>query len=110
MQADDSPSSQTAPDSLSARSYFEIANETLQPEEQEPLPSPEESVPGTPAGTKGDSGPRLRPRKGHARSSTSEKTEAAQPDPHSQDRPRKRGRPRITTAKDAAAIEVSCCI
>lgn len=88
---------------LSARSYLELSE--LAPgavlSQSSETPQSMESAPGTPLERDGKSGPHLRSRQ--TLPAMSEKTE---PEP---DRPvRKRGRPRLETAKDAVAIEVDC--
>ncbi|KAJ5232377.1 hypothetical protein N7468_005333 [Penicillium chermesinum] len=91
--SEDSSSSQAAPESLPR-------------DKQEIQSSPKDSIPATPAEIQGNSGPRLRSLKVPTSRAQSEMTEMIQKAPHSQDRPvRKRGRPRIQKAKDAAAIE-----
>ncbi|KAJ5765247.1 hypothetical protein N7520_004806 [Penicillium odoratum] len=77
---------------LSARSYLELGE--LAPGAE--TPQSLDSAPGTPLEAESRSGPHLRPRR---RQTKSEKTETG---PASV---RKRGRPRLETAKDAAAIE-----
>lgn len=109
---DDSASSQRSLDSLSARSYFDQTSGVS--EELKATHIPKTTIPDDPiTATPGDqeitlSAPRrrLRERKDAVRANThSEKTENQ--GPQSQERPvRKRGRPRLQTAKDAAAIEV----
>ena len=88
---------------LSARSYLELGElapgaETSQSSE---TPHSLESAPGTPLERDGKSGPHLRSRR--ALPAMSEKTETGPDQPV-----RKRGRPRLETAKDAVAIEVNC--
>ncbi|KAJ5890060.1 hypothetical protein N7504_010870 [Penicillium tannophilum] len=85
---------------LSARSYLELSE--LAPgvvtSQSSETPQSMESAPGTPLERDGKSGPHLRSRQ--TLPAMSEKTEPEQ------DRPvRKRGRPRLETAKDAVAIE-----
>lgn len=88
-------------DTLSARSYLELNQEAVQPEpDHNPRVSrlsQSETSPGT-----GNSGPSLAADSPQARS---DKAEHAVEDPPSRPK-RKRGRPRLETAKDAAAIEV----
>lgn len=98
-------------DTLSARSYLGLAHEGpvhLQSEADTPH-SKDESIPEKPI-VQGNSGPRLRPRvkRGSPKQSKPSDSEKAEiEDPHTVDRPvRKRGRPRLETTKDAAAIEV----
>jgi hypothetical protein len=110
-------------DTLSARSYLEFGRDEFQaqlqlqsrPIEDNPASVSNPPVSRDPIEASGKSGPHLRPRlwprERQPIHKDSEKTEAPAPgikDPlGDKDRPvRKRGRPRIETAKDAAAIEV----
>ncbi|KAJ5176187.1 uncharacterized protein N7482_002064 [Penicillium canariense] len=100
-----SPSDLPLSETLSARSYLELARQgfqlQLQPEDHTPPSILESPLLEAPIESESKSGPRLRPRERRPVRKDSEKTETA-PD----DRPaRKRGRPRLETAKDAAAIE-----
>ena len=105
-------------DALSARSYFEFGLDEIQAPvrlESGPAPSNSRTISNSPTSRESieiprKSGPHLRRRGRQPIPKESEKTETA---PNAQDplqgndRPvRKRGRPRIETAKDAAAIEV----
>ncbi|OOQ83229.1 hypothetical protein PEBR_36075 [Penicillium brasilianum] len=104
-------------DTLSARSYLELGHDAFQAQLQ-PQFRPAEYTPASISNPlkSGDliqasstSGPHLRPRQRRPIHKEAERTETAADtkDPHHEkDRPvRKRGRPRIETAKDAAAIE-----
>lgn len=89
---------------LSARSYLELPHNTPSPEDTSLITrSPE-------IGTRADeskSTPRFtsRAQRSMSRPEMSERTPDVQ-DPPAPERPRKRGRPRLETVKDAAAIEV----
>lgn len=105
-------------DTLSARSYLEFGREEFQTQvELQRMPAQDMpiSTPKPPAWMNSieaprRSGPRLQPRERPPIHKESEKTERApsyKDPPSENDRPvRKRGRPRIETEKDAAAIEV----
>lgn len=103
-------------DTLSARSYLELAqNHYIQPESISPQnnDNPDSPVSGKLIELEGNSSPRLRVRTrwpSLKEAKKSEKPETPETpeikDPPVERRTRKRGRPRLETAKDAAAIEV----
>ncbi|KAJ6108432.1 hypothetical protein N7523_009755 [Penicillium sp. IBT 18751x] len=114
QESDDSRSDHALTDTLSARSYLELTQNHIQPEIITPQghDAPDSPVSGEPIEPEGNSGPRLRVRvKRPSRREAKEANESEKPErPEVRDPPverptRKRGRPRLETAKDAAAIE-----
>lgn len=88
-------------DTLSTRSYLGLAHEEIIHLQSRAATSPsKDEYPEQPI-VQGNSGPRLRPRSKRAPPKLPEKAEIE--DPHHK---RRRGRPRLETTKDAAAIEV----
>ena len=108
--SEDSRSDHALSDTLSARSYLELATETSQIDESNSH-SPRYPIDEIPVENQGNPIPSQRPRTAQATVTKSEKSEMGPEKPkgpHPPDRPaRKRGRPRLETAKDAAAIEVT---
>jgi hypothetical protein len=112
--SDDSRSDHALSDTLSARSYLKLAQGYhVQPEIVTPQSndSSESPVPRDPIGVGGNSGPRLRahvkrPSREEAKALEKPETATETRDPPVERPTRKRGRPRLETAKDAAAIEV----
>ena len=112
--SDDSRSDYALSDALSARSYLELAQGYHAQSKITPPQSNDYSASGEPIELegKGNSGPRLPSRTTRTslrKAKGPEKPETAHEitDPHPVERlTRKRGRPRLETAKDAAAIEV----
>ncbi|KAJ5569833.1 uncharacterized protein N7459_009263 [Penicillium hispanicum] len=106
--SEDSRQNGTLPNVLSARSYLESMSGRLS--SGEAPPDAPEFLSGAPTGLKDKSGPHLqrekRPILQELESAEPERRMPEPKDPLSPDRRvRKRGRPRLETAKDAAAIE-----
>lgn len=93
------------PSALSARSYLDLPHDIPSPEETSDPTTQSSEIGARPEESK--STPRFtsRAQGSMSRPEMSEMTPSKQ-DPPSPDRPRKRGRPRLETVKDAAAIEV----
>lgn len=111
----DSRSEHALSDTLSARSYLELAQNHIQPEITTPHSNdtPDSAVSEDPIEQEGNSGPPSRVRvKRPSLKAAKEANDSKKPEtPEIRDPPverptRKRGRPRLETAKDAAAIEV----
>ncbi|KAJ5133516.1 hypothetical protein N7476_003259 [Penicillium atrosanguineum] len=112
--SDDSRSDHALSETLSARSYLELAQNHIQPEivNSQSHDTPDSVVSEDPIEPEGNSGPRLRVRakrpslKEAKGANESEKPETSEIRDPPVERPmRKRGRPRLETTKDAAAIE-----
>ncbi|KAJ5673785.1 hypothetical protein N7462_009224 [Penicillium macrosclerotiorum] len=103
-----SPSDHALADTLSARSYLELARQRISSPPRQSLSKQRSTFSGSPIGIGDNSFPHLRSCDRQPCPKHSEKTESESgaKNPLPVDRPpRKRGRPRLDTAKDAAALE-----